>query len=514
MIRRRRSGASCAWIAAGSRPASASATMSCGTWPCTAWPEDGAAQPQKPATTSYAKTADPIVNRLAPSLVLVNFDMPYSVSGITERNYYGTGVIVDAERGLVAVDRNTVPAPHRRCAADVRRHDRDPRARRVPPSAAQPRDDFLRPDADWRDAGAAAMFKPLDLQPGEQVWAVGMRADGKVQSRSTQLLPSIQWLSRCRARCSSGMPIWRRSASSTGRLTTTACSPTRTARWSRAGRASRTRPGAEIAQENRGMPAELLVEMLRVVRDGGTLHSLEAELQPVPLASARKLGLPGRLGHGVSKQHSPDRRQVLSISRLVGGSPAEDLLRSGDLLLDIDGAVVNRFREVERAVQKPHVRVTVLRDGVGAGDRRADGRTCRDAISTASWCGPARCCRSRIARSPRSADRPGWRLRRVLLVWLAGDALSAVGGSAHRGGRRSTVAGSRCVHQGGRRPRGSLIAAAAHDELEWLGRCHHAEARQALLAGLRIAADRAGLGAQRAGMTHEAARQSVACAPL
>ena len=43
--------------------------------------------------------------------MLVNFDMPYSVSGITERSYYGTGLIVDAERGLVVVDRNTVPAP-------------------------------------------------------------------------------------------------------------------------------------------------------------------------------------------------------------------------------------------------------------------------------------------------------------------------------------------------------------------------------------------------------------------
>jgi pro-apoptotic serine protease NMA111 len=54
---------------------------------------------------------------------------------------------------------------------------------------------------------------------------------------------------------------------------------------------------------------------------------------------------------------------VLSVSRLVGGSPASKLLRSGDLLLDIDGTVVNRYREVERAVQKPAVRITVLRDG-------------------------------------------------------------------------------------------------------------------------------------------------------
>ncbi len=35
--------------------------------------------------------------------------MPYSVSGITERNYRGTGLVVDAARGLVVVDRNTVP---------------------------------------------------------------------------------------------------------------------------------------------------------------------------------------------------------------------------------------------------------------------------------------------------------------------------------------------------------------------------------------------------------------------
>jgi S1-C subfamily serine protease len=120
--------------------------------------------------------------------------------------------------------------------------------------------------------------------------------------------------------------------------------------------------GRDIAQENRGVPAELLLEMLRVVRDGATLHSLEAELQPVPLASARKLGL-SDVWIKRFEEHSPERRQVLSITRLVGGAPATTLLRSGDLVLDIDGVVVNRFREVERAVQKPRVRITVLRDG-------------------------------------------------------------------------------------------------------------------------------------------------------
>ncbi len=62
------------------------------------------------------------------------------------------------------------------------------------------------------------------------------------------------------------------------------------------------------------------------------------------------------------EQHSPERRQVLSVVRMVGGSPADGSLRSGDLILDIDGTIVNRFREVERSVQKPSVRVTVWRD--------------------------------------------------------------------------------------------------------------------------------------------------------
>jgi S1-C subfamily serine protease len=120
--------------------------------------------------------------------------------------------------------------------------------------------------------------------------------------------------------------------------------------------------GREIEQMNRGIPAELIAEMIPLVREGRTLHSLEAELLPIPLAGARKVGLPDSWIQRL-EQHSPERRQVLSIARLVGGSPASSVLRSGDLILDIDGAVVNRFREVERAVQKPQVRVTVLRDG-------------------------------------------------------------------------------------------------------------------------------------------------------
>lgn len=334
-----------------------------GVWPCRSWPEDGTAQPPKPATTSFARTADPLINKLAPSLVLVNFDMPYSVSGITERNYYGTGVIVDAQRGLVVVDRNTVPV----ALGDVRLTFAGTVEIPGKVEYIHPLHNLAMVSYDPALIGAtpvrSAVLKPVDLHSGEQVWAVGMRSDGSTQSRVATVAsvdPVSFPLSRTLQFRESNLETVQLVngpgdydgvlANKSGEVIAT---------WA----SFAYEAGRDIAQENRGIPAELIAEMLQVVRDGKTLHSLEAELLPVPLAAARKLGLPDRWIQRM-EQHSPERRQVLSVARLVGGSPASRLLRSGDLILDIDGAVVNRFREMERAVQKPEVRVTVLREGL------------------------------------------------------------------------------------------------------------------------------------------------------
>jgi S1-C subfamily serine protease len=120
--------------------------------------------------------------------------------------------------------------------------------------------------------------------------------------------------------------------------------------------------GRELQQENRGVAIGVVQDMLRRVQGKKSVFSLEAELVPQPLASARRLGLPDEWLRKLETA-SPNQRQVLSVVRLVGGSAAVGRLKQGDILLAIDEKVVTKFREVELAVaDKPEVSVTVWRD--------------------------------------------------------------------------------------------------------------------------------------------------------
>ncbi len=333
-----------------------------GTWPCISVAPGPAPSVIKPASTQFAKTGDPRIDRLAASLVLVNFDMPYSTSGVTEKNYHGTGIIVDAQRGLVAIDRNTVPV----AMGDVRITFAG--TVEVPGKVV-----FIHPlhnlaviSYDPKSIGntpvRAATLVTRPLSPGDDVWVVGQRADSKIQSQKTQI-SSVDVVS---------FPLSRtlRFRDSNLEVVSLINPPTDydgvltdekgdvLAMWSSFAFESQR----ELEQINRGMPSDLVSEMIGVVANGRPLYSFEAEFDVQSLAVARGLGLPDEWVRRF-EEHNPQRRQVLGINRLVAGSPAAVLLEPGDLLLAVDGKVVNRFREVERAVQNPAVSVTVWRDG-------------------------------------------------------------------------------------------------------------------------------------------------------
>jgi len=333
-----------------------------GIWPCVAVSPGPAPSSLKPASTQYAKTGDPRIDRLAPSLVMVAFDMPYSVSGVTEKYYHGTGVIVDTKRGLVVIDRNTVPL----AMGDVRLTFNS--TVEVPGKV-----EFIHPlhnlavvSYNPKSIGdtpvSEAKFLTKELSPGDDVWVVGQRSDSKLTSQRTQVasVDVVQFpLSRTlRFRDSNLEAVNLVNAPSDLDGVLADDKGDVLALWS----SFAFETQRDLEQVNRGIPADLVTEMIKVVEDGLPLYSFEAEFDVQSLASARKLGLPDDWVRRF-EEHDQQRRQVLGIDRLVAGTPAATLLEPGDLLLAIDGKVVNRFREVERAVQMPQVTVTVWRDG-------------------------------------------------------------------------------------------------------------------------------------------------------
>jgi pro-apoptotic serine protease NMA111 len=335
---------------------------SLGTWPCVTLSAGPAPTKPKPAATQFAKTGDPRIDTLAPSLVMITFDMPYSVSGVTEKNYHGTGVIVDAKRGLVVIDRNTVPL----AMGDVRLTFNG--TVEVPGKV-----EFIHPlhnlavvSYDPQSIGdtpvRAAKFLTKDLAPGDEVWVVGQRSDSKIMSQRTQVasvdvvaFPLSRTL-RFRDSNLEAVNLVNAPGDLDGVLANSKGEVL--ALWS----SFAFETQRDLEQVNRGIPADLVTEMINVVEDGRQLYSFEAEFNVQSLAAARKLGLSDDWVRRF-EEHDQQRRQVLGIDRLVAGTPAAALLEPGDLLLAIDGRVVNRFREVERAVQKQEVSVTVWRDG-------------------------------------------------------------------------------------------------------------------------------------------------------
>ncbi len=345
------------------------------------WPAPGSAgrwlrprhpSRQLPGTTSFGKATDPRAVRLAPSLVGVNFDMPYSISGITDRNYYGTGLLVDAARGLVVVDRNTVPVS----VGDVRLTFAG--TLEVPGKVeyVHPLHNFAVVSFDPKLIGAtparAATLAKRDFPTGEPVWVVGLGRDGELKVRETQIgdiEPITLPLSRS---------LQFRDSNIEGASLTTSVGTEDGVIVDKKGEvlgmwsSFAFENGREMQQLSRGIAIDIVADMIDRLRTNKPLHSLDVEFATAPLSNAARLGLPAAWLKRIEAA-SPTERQVLTVTRMVGGSDAFRKLRQGDLLLAIDGAMMTRFREVERAVaDKDSVKVTVWRDN---SERSFDIRT-------------------------------------------------------------------------------------------------------------------------------------------
>jgi S1-C subfamily serine protease len=332
-----------------------------GYWQCRDLPAVPPAPAPQPASAQLPVVQDSRAAPIAPSLVYITYDMPYTISGVTERYYHGTGLIVDTQRGLIITDRDTVP----NSLGDVRLTFAD--TIEIPGKVVyiHPLHNLAVIEYDPRLIGGtavqAARFDTTPLEPGQTVNVVGLDANGGIRARTTTI-SDVEPLQ---------LPLSRTVRFRETNLDVASLvNPPDDVVGVLSGNDGRARAlwasfasdgSGELVQQMRGIPSDLLQETLRLVRTGQPLHSLDAEFVPQTLAAARQLGLTDTWVQRLS-QADPSAREVLSIQRLVGGSDADRKLQPGDIVLAIDGQPVTQFREVERACEdKDQVRVTVWR---------------------------------------------------------------------------------------------------------------------------------------------------------
>ncbi len=334
-----------------------------GTWPCTALPKAGEVAPPKPVTVTFPHYADPRAQALAPSLVFVNFDMPYQPDGVESTHYAGTGIVIDARHGLVAVDRNTVPVGlgdvHLTFAGSVEIPGKVVYVHPLHDLAVISYDPKLLGDTPVR----AARFATRTAQPGDDVWVIGFKPDQTLASQATQIAsedPVMFPLSRTFRFRDTNLETYSVVnapddvdgvlADRRGRVV---------AMWA----SFAYQGGSRIHQTTSGIPAYLLRDLARLALPGAApLRTLDAEFTVLPLASARKLGLPAAWAKRFEVS-DPDLRQLLSVVRITAGSPAEKMLQDGDILLAMAARPIHTFAEMERASQTPVAKLTILRDG-------------------------------------------------------------------------------------------------------------------------------------------------------
>jgi S1-C subfamily serine protease len=358
-----------------------------GTWPCRDLAAGPPPEPPEGGSTRLTKYDDPIADAVAPSLVVVTFDLPYTLSGVAERHYYGTGLIVDKERGYVLVDRNTVPI----AIGDVTVTFAGSLEVRGKIEQVHPLHNFAIVSYDPASIGNTpvrnATFSDRPLRPGDDVWVVGIKADHQLlhqKSTVASVDPLMLPLSRT---------LRFRDSNIEGIALVNAPNEVDGVLVDRRGHVAATwstfmlQAGGEIAQLNRGIGSDVVQRFLETVRSGKPFYSLEAEFVYSPLFAARKMGVDEEWIARLEK-NNPIRRRALSITRLVAGTDAAEKLKNGDMVLAIDGNVVTSFGELERAVQKPEVRVAVWRNDamqeITVKTAALDGRGIERAIS---WAG-------------------------------------------------------------------------------------------------------------------------------
>jgi len=336
-----------------------------GRWPCVLSPSPRTAPDMEPASTDMAiqGAGDP-VDAISASIVQVRYDVPFRLDGVHGDRFTGAGLVVDAEAGLVVVDRETVPI----ALGDLSLIFGG--SVEVPGEIAylHPEHNFavIRYDPSLLGVTGVrtAKFSDTELKAGDPVWLVGITAGQRIVSRKTRvarrepIAMTQTFPPRFRERNIEAVTLEDVMSTVGGVLVDEDARVQ--ALWASFSAGEGQMSDSFFA----GLPVRQLrpvVERLRAGQDVGW-RSLGVEFSALTISQARGRGLSDAQARRLERA-DPEGRRVLAVRRLDAGAASVDSLRPGDLVLSVNGRPVTRHYQIEQAGMQEEVRLEILRNG-------------------------------------------------------------------------------------------------------------------------------------------------------
>ncbi|CAK4192398.1 unnamed protein product [Aphanomyces euteiches] len=307
-----------------------------------------------------------MLTRLLSSLVMVAFDIPYMIDGISSSSYNGVGIVIDAANGLVLVDQNTVPIALGDVLVTVAASIEVPARIRF----VHPIHNFAIIQYDPKLLGETRLesirLSNEELHVGGQADFVGLTSTWTVVAMKSLVTKIDRLVLRDfqppRYKASNVEVLhFDRITKSVGGIFVDSHGLV-TALWL----SFSYQDESGRREVFRGVDVDVVREVVEAFQSGQSPRSvtvLPVQLYTYPLSKARA-GL-GLSPHWIRmlEQCYDDKRQVLAIKRCAAGTHAFTQLQSGDLLLSIDGVVVAKDFGVEReCIGKAQVQVVVIRN--------------------------------------------------------------------------------------------------------------------------------------------------------
>jgi len=309
----------------------------------------------------YPKQQSELARKIAPSLVWVNFSTPYAIDEIGKSRSSGSGLVVDAEKGLVVVDRSTVPSAVGEVIMTFAGSVQIPaKVLFIHPLHNMA---LLQYDPELLGSTEVLSAKLSDRKPeyGDLIHAAGTNYNYKtlIQSRKVSSYSPLQIISPRNASFQDANLMVISTDSSYKATSGVFINDSAEVVAMILGYNVRGNNGKK---KHWAVPTQHIKDLLVLNNSGNnTLQSLEIEWILTSFVAARRLGIPEEWLDKYAEMNS-DNHQILTINNTWKGSPAEEKLLSGDLLLAVDDQIVTNFRDIEIAAQKPSVKLTIARD--------------------------------------------------------------------------------------------------------------------------------------------------------